>query len=253
MRSGYSSFVADGQLMWRELLLGVRELAYPNICVWCRELHDDTQADFCPKCVAEFTTDTETTCPRCSSSVAEMADVSKGCPRCVGDKLHFESAMRMNGYQPPISDVILRMKQPTGDVLTECMAKLWSVKMAPRIRPLGANIIMAVPLHWRRRLWRGFNVPQLLAGTLAKTLKIPCRTNLLRRTRATPSQTTRTPAQRRENVRHAFVARRPSELAGKTILLVDDVLTTGSTLSDAARALKAAGVTSVHAAVIAHR
>lgn len=239
--------------MWKEFLFGLRELAYPNICFWCRKLHEDPRADFCPDCIAEFTEDTERTCPRCSSSVAEMADVTKGCPRCEREKLQFASAIRMNCYRPPLSDAIVRMKQPSGDVLGDCMAKLWSRQMAPRLSPLGANIVMAVPLHWSRRLWRGFNGPQLLAIELARRLKVPCRTSWLRRIRATPSQTTQTPTQRRENVRKAFVVKKSARLYGQVVVLVDDVLTTGSTLSDASRAIKAAGAKAVHVAVVAHR
>ena len=239
--------------MWRQLLQGVRELAYPNLCLWCRELFDDPNDCFCPACLAAFTTDDEVVCPRCTSTVAASADVRDGCVRCRDENLRFDSAFRLSEYRPPLSDVILRMKQPAGDLLAEGIADVWAGQMAPRIRPLAPNIIVPVPLHWRRRLWRGFNVANLLGRALGNRLGIPGHGSALRRVRPTPSQTTLTPAQRRTNVRNAFAVRRRFQMNGALAVLVDDVLTTGSTLSEAARALKAAGVKSVHAAVIAHR
>ncbi|WP_020471746.1 ComF family protein [Zavarzinella formosa] len=239
--------------MWRDLLHGVRQLAYPNLCLWCRELHDDPAADFCQKCLAEFTTDPEAICPRCCLTVAPQVDVSAGCVQCRDIRFHFESATRLNTYKPPLSDVIVRMKRPPGEDLAESLAKVWADKMAAKMQPLKPDMVMPIPLHWRRRLWRGFNGPNLFAIALASRLRIPCRPRLLRRVRPTPSQTTLTVAQRRDNMRNAFAARKPKELAGKTVILVDDVLTTGSTLSEAAKALKSAGTATVHVAVIARR
>jgi len=239
--------------MWRAFLHGVRQLAYPDLCLFCRDLHDDPDADFCPKCLSAFTCDPEATCPRCASTVAPQADVTGGCVRCRDVAFHFDSSARMNEYKPPISDAVIRMKRLPGDILAECLAKVWAETMAPKLRALNPAVVVPVPLHWRRRLWRGFNGPAIFAHALATRLRVPCRPRLLRRTRATPSQTTLTPAQRRENVKNAFAVRNWSGLAGKTVILIDDVLTTGSTTSEAAKALKAAGAAAVHVAVIAHR
>ncbi len=239
--------------MWRDFLHGVRQLAYPNLCLWCRDLHEDSDADFCPRCLAAFTNDPEATCPRCSSTVAPHADLTGGCVRCREFTFHFDSAARMAEYKPPLADVIVRMKRPPGDALAECLANVWAQTMAAKLDPFKPDLIVPIPLHWRRRLWRGFNGPTIFAQALAARLRIPCRPRLLRRTRPTPSQTTLTAAQRRENVKNAFAVRSARGLAGKSVIVVDDVLTTGSTTSEAAKALKAAGVAAVHVMVIAHR
>jgi predicted amidophosphoribosyltransferase len=106
------------------------------------------------------------------------------------------------------------------------------------------------PLHWWRHWQRGHNQSEALARALARRLGVPCRPRWLRRVRHTPRQTQQPPSARADNVRGAFRARRGAPLAGTTVLLVDDVLTTGSTASEAARALRAAGAGRVVVAVL---
>jgi ComF family protein len=117
---------------------------------------------------------------------------------------------------------------------------------------LQPEVIVPVPLHWQRRWSRGFNQSEELARALARELKIPCRPAALRRTRATPLQTTSTIAQRRANVRGAFAARDVKDIAGKTVVLVDDVMTSGATASEAARALRTLKPVRIIVAVLAH-
>ena len=111
-------------------------------------------------------------------------------------------------------------------------------------------MLVPVPLHWRRRWLRGYNQSEALAHGLAARLRLPCGSCGLRRIRATPMQTSQTLAGRRDNVRGAFAAAPNVRTAGKTVLLVDDVMTTGATASEAARALKAAGARRVVVAVL---
>ena len=125
-------------------------------------------------------------------------------------------------------------------------------RLAPCLRAIGADTVIPVPLHWLRYWKRGYNQSEVLARGLAARLQLPCRTGWLRRIRNTPKQTAQTPAARRENVRGAFRTGRSADLSGRTILLVDDVLTTGSTCSEAARALRDAGAKNVMVAVLAH-
>ena len=142
-----------------------------------------------------------------------------------------------------------RIKHATGEGLAEVVGELWAACAGDRLGQLGAEVVVPVPLHWRRRWRRGYNQSEALARPLAARLGLPCRASWLRRVRHTPEQTSQTAAGRRDNVRGAFRAR-GAELRGRTILLVDDVMTTGSTAAEAARTLREAGASRVVVAVL---
>jgi len=114
--------------------------------------------------------------------------------------------------------------------------------------------MIALPLHKRRRRERGFNQSELLAQTISERLGISLLPgDTLVRIRSTPPQLSmKSRAARLENLRDAFAVQTTNEITGKTILLVDDVSTTGATLNEAARALKAAGAREVWGLVVAH-
>jgi ComF family protein len=120
----------------------------------------------------------------------------------------------------------------------------------PRLRGRGFDVIVPVPLHPTRKRERGFNQASLLAELLSAQISIQSRP-LLERIRYTTTQTALDRAERMENLHNAFRLRKNMNVRDLRVLLIDDVLTTGSTLSECARVLKDAGVISVHAATAA--
>ncbi|HKB00622.1 MAG TPA: ComF family protein [Gemmataceae bacterium] len=161
--------------------------------------------------------------------------------------------MRLGPYDGTLRNVILAMKHRAGEALADSVGRVWAAHHAGRFRALGVDSVVPVPLHWWRRLWRGFNQSEYLSAAVARMLGVEHRPGWVRRVRPTASQTHLSATARRENVRGAFRARRGATLAGRTVLLVDDVLTTGSTASEAARALRVGGAKAVHVAVLARR
>ena len=129
--------------------------------------------------------------------------------------------------------------------------ELWAEHLEQGLRGVGADVVIPVPLHWRRRLKRGYNQSAALAWELAARLGLPCKPRWLRRIRDTPHQMGLSRTERQANVRGAFRAGAWARLRGKVVLLVDDVLTTGTTASEAARALREAGAARVLAVVLA--
>lgn len=104
----------------------------------------------------------------------------------------------------------------------------------------GVEAVVPVPLHWRRRLRRGYNQSEYIAQGIAESLGVEMDARIMRRTRHNPSQTKREARERWDNVKGIFAVRHPERIRGKHILLVDDVLTTGSTITSCAEAILAA-------------
>jgi ComF family protein len=241
-------------VLGRELTQGLLQLLYPGTCHLCSRPLAPPQTHFCEECAAALTADPFPTCPRCAATVGPYAYVAQGCTHCRGVSFHFERVLRLGDYHKNLllRQAVLRLKQASGEELAEVLGRLWAVHREPALRAAGADAVVPIPLHWRRRWWRGYNQSAALAQALAARLGLPCCPGWIRRTRATPEQkATQAPTIRRTNLRDAFRAGPAGRVAGKTILLVDDVLTTGSTSDEAARALRAAGAARVVVAVLA--
>src|SRR5262249_3023718 len=147
------------------------------------------------------------------------------CALCRAGVRGFDAAYCYGAYEGTLRELIHLFKyrkiktlnRPLGDLLEAAM---------PRDERF--DLVTPVPLHWRRRLIRGFNQSELLAREIGRRSGIPT-AKLLRRTRATETQAGLSNSARRRNVTTAFDCRRPRSVAGQRILLIDDVMTTGST------------------------
>jgi ComF family protein len=160
---------------------------------------------------------------------------------------NFDAAYSFGSYDGPLQQLIHLFKYAKVESLAQPLSHFLLQAL-----PLDVNfdLIMAMPMHWRKRWERGFNQAELLAAPLARRYGLPLATNL-RRARYTKSQAGLTETARRDNLRGSFCIRRANEVAGKRILLVDDVFTTGATLRAAAAVLKAAGTAHVSALTLA--
>lgn len=143
------------------------------------------------------------------------------------------------------------MKPAAGNRLSLAMGKLLWERFGRLLSALKGDVVAPVPMHWRRRMEHGANSAAVLAEVLARRLDAPFAENLLKRRRHTTPQFELTPPQRWDNVRQAFCVRSQYRLAGAHVLLVDDILTTGATCSEAARALRGAGAAQVTVIVLA--
>lgn len=126
-------------------------------------------------------------------------------------------------------------------------------KKPPFNRSAKYDIIIPVPIHFLKKRQRGYNQSRLLADSLAKLMQIPVRENVLVKVLNTPSQSTLGRGDRYENLKGAFKVKKKEKVSGLRILLVDDVMTTGSTLEQCGKALMAAGASQVDAYVVAIR
>ncbi|MFN4259967.1 MAG: ComF family protein [Gemmataceae bacterium] len=226
-------------------------LLYPALCAACEQPLSAGTLYFCAQCRHALITDRFATCPRCAGTVGPFTDQATDCLHCRGAAFSFEKVLRLGPYEDLLRELIIRLKYPAGEMLAEVLGRLWAEHAEQRLRSVQAAVVVPIPLHWRRRWERGFNQSAILAHSLARRLGLPCRPNWLRRTRYTAKQTLGSLAERRDNVRGAFRAVPGSHGKDQAVLLVDDVMTTGSTVDAAARALRQAGARRVVVAVLA--
>jgi ComF family protein len=154
-------------------------------------------------------------------------------------------------YAGAVARAIGRLKSDRRVELARPLGELLWRAIEPRASAFGRFVVVPVPLHPFRLAERGFNQAGLLASRVARRLGAPLWPSALSRTRDTPRQTSLPRAGRSHNVLGAFAAREPEHIAGRSVLLVDDVWTSGATLEACEEALRDAGATSVWRAVLA--
>ena len=237
-----------------ELIRGLAQLFLPNSCLVCDAPEGD-RTDFrhglCNECLRAVSHDPHSACPRCAATIGPHTDTKDGCAACRSVSLGFTSAMRLGPYTGRLRDAVLRMKSAHGEGLAEMMGRMLAEATATRLRSEGVEVVVPVPLHWRRWWERGYNQSASVAREVAAYLGVAFAPRLLRRVRYSPQHLQPSATARRENVKDAFRARRHASLRGRTVLLVDDVMTTGSTVGEAARSLRDAGAAKVVVAVLA--
>jgi competence protein ComFC len=175
------------------------------------------------------------------------------CRLCPPDDAEWQGVFSAAGYFDLTARCVHLFKYNRRRELGRAMADLMKSELAG---PLGElrqrlSLLTPVPIHWVRRMTRGFNQSDLLAEELSAMLGLPCRHDLLARVRHTRRQALLPRERRAENVRGAFAVRPGARVAGAGILLVDDVVTTGETIGECARVLRAAGAREVWVACFA--
>ena len=205
---------------------------------------------FCESCREAFLMLPGPVCPRCAAPLGpgQMAD---DCLRCRDRRYHFQAALTLGIYQGALREAVIRMKQRVHEALTLSMGCL----LADRVRAVLADappaLLVPVPSYWLKRLWRGVNGPDLLVEAMGKRLGLPWADDVLVCRRRTQKQGTLMPSERPANVRDAFAFNADYDILKRHVLLVDDIMTTGSTASEAARVLRRAGAARVTVAVVA--
>lgn len=221
---------------------------FPAECRICSELLvDSRRVPICPRCLASFDRIPSTVCEICGCPLSglQLKEGQQGlCSACQNKTYGFDCARSFAVYKGPLIRAILLLKfeeiEPLGAWFAE---KLSEVLESERDR-FPADVVVPVPLHRQRERERGYNQAALISKPLAKRLRLPHKT-LLMRTKARPDKRILTPEERWESVRGAFATRPGSHVDNLRVLLVDDVLTTGATLDACARALREAGAKSV--------
>ena len=233
-----------------ELFEAATSLLYPPVCALCS---GKTQAGeyLCDQCEAKAMRIVAPFCQQCSEPFEGAIATAFTCANCAHRKIYFDAAVAAYRGRGIVRQIIHDFKYGRQVHLRHLVARwLYAAFDDERLRGREFDIIVPVPLHPTRQRERGFNQAGLLAELLSARISIQCK-GVLKRIRYTTTQTALDRAERIENLHNAFRLRKNADVRGLHVLLIDDVLTTGSTLSECARVLKRAGAISVYAATAA--
>jgi len=235
---------------FRFFLQGVHQLLWPAVCLGCRENIAEGDNGLCKSCWGELLACSGGDyCPRCGRDVSRYGLVAGACPDCQGKELCFDGIARGGVYTQSLRQMILAFKNGRAE-LDKIVC--WLAKSAFQGSSFynEVEVIIPVPLHWRRRLVRGYNQSLILAKRLGRPgVKISTDLVRARHTKSQPAMVSF--AARKRNVAGAFAVRRDHQFRGRVVCLVDDIKTSGATLNECARVLKEAGAGKVFAVVAA--
>ena len=228
------------------------DLIYPAHCVTCQaNLLERDEIGLCNECRAELAPPVLGWCQRCSAPLSGFAIEATQCVHCYQESYPWTQAVALARYQGQLARAVVRTKSPRNEPLALALARLFFDRRGEQLEQLGSDIVMPIPMHWTRRLRSGANGPELVAEVLSAKLGLPLRAGWLKRRKLTPRQTELTRRERLLRQKNSFRLSRRADVEGRTILLVDDVLTSGATTSEAAKVLLKSGAQAVYVVVIA--
>jgi len=235
---------------------------FPSDCRLCNvPLTNISRLPVCESCIRAIQPIDGLVCGLCgerltSRHCVSLADGIARCGNCEREAPRFAKAVAYGSYEAGLRELIHLLKyeqvRPAANVLGRMLGDV--ISSLTLLFEDRSPIIVPIPLHASKLRQRGFNQSELIARAALKhraLCELRVNVSALERCRATESQTGLTRAQRRENIRGAFHVRRPEQIAGRAVVLVDDVFTTGTTVSECARVLYRAGAATIWVATVA--
>lgn len=233
-------------------LKGLLDLICPPRCTLCGEFLERDEATLkngfaciCDGCFDNFTEVPASFCRRCGRPYTLEYPADHICGDCLKKEPVFDRAASAGLYDGLLRKAIHELKYNGRTELAAPLAHFMKNKLEPPFYPPDVDLILPVPLHVRRLRGRGFNQSLLLAKELYRNWSEKIEWNVLLRPVWTEPQMAMTKEQRRKNVRDAFKAAGGADLAYKSVLLLDDVFTTGATMEACCRVIKKAGASQV--------
>jgi ComF family protein len=239
--------------MLRELASAVLDFCWPRTCAGCqRTWMLSEQGCWCPSCQDALVWIGSPHCPCCGIPFLDSPESDDHlCGDCLKGTFDFDAARSAVLYAGVVRERIHQLKFGGTLHWLPALVALLAEAVKPGDAATQVDMILPVPLHQQRLRQRGFNQAGLMAREFGRAHSIPVRFGVLVRHRATLPQTRLGRRERLENVRGAFTVARPEAVRGRSLLLVDDVYTTGTTLSECAKVLKRKGAQAVYALTVA--
>jgi len=233
-------------LILAEFLQDLSDALFPPLCIFCMNvLALKEEKIFCASCNKQIVYLTNSHCTLCGKIFPDSPADDHLCGDCLQSKPFYDLARSAVAYDGVMHEVILQFKYGRNIVKGTALADLLAGFIFPDIDWPSFDCIIPVPLHIRRLRSRGFNQSLILARALGKKHHLPVEFSLLKRRKMTHTQIGLNQKEREQNIKNAFEVSDPKQVAGQHIILVDDVLTTGSTVNECAKTLKKEGAARV--------
>lgn len=247
-----SIFQLGSEFFFRMSRSAVDFLIPPRCCLCGRsdEVLFAAGISYCDDCAATLSPDPINRCERCGAEAGPFASTKNGCTHCRNRKLKFRSVTCLAMYDGKLRKALLSAKWSFSAVPMRSLARLLVAARLSELEELRIDRVIPIPQHWRQRLVRNFNPAIVIAEEVARKLGVPCDVHILRRSHRTRPQKRVSVQQRFENQKGTLSVRDPHLVKKECLLLIDDVLTTGATCSEAASLFRAAGAAECHVAVL---
>ena len=223
---------------------------FPPVCTGCGEKLRENESFFCSVCHDAFDSIPPPICPLCGAPLGNHVLETRKCPECPSGEVHFDSARSAFLYRGAIAEGVKAFKFRSRIELSELFARILYYQIRKKMSGKKFDVIVPVPLHFRRYMQRGYNQAGEIARIISRETYIDHFPDAIKRVRATKAQSGLHHDDRRENVKDAFSPSPGDRLKNKKVLLIDDVYTTGSTINACAGAIKKGGAESVTALTI---
>ncbi len=230
----------------------VFQFLLPSQCPCCESFLEEGAGIVCPDCLSHIHWLEPPFCSICGSPFPSRVGESHPCSDCMRGKRYFQTARALGYYGGSLQKMIHRWKYEGKTHLTGPLVEWMASGLDRYWDPPRFDLLLPVPLHTRRLRERGFNQALLLAKGLSRRTGIPYRKGFLQKKSATTPQVELSGADRERAVKDAFCLAGNEGLEGKSILLLDDVYTTGATVNECARILVAEGARRVDVLTLAH-
>jgi len=225
---------------------------FPSRCYCCEKFLGEGQQGICPDCLCKIQWIEPPFCSICGTPFVSKEADTHPCGSCITHKKYFTIARALGCYEGPLRTAIHRWKYQEKTPLTSFFGERMEKGLYRYWDPPPFDLLIPVPLHPKRLRERGFNQSLLLVKELSHRTGIPYEKRLLQKKRQTLPQVELSGREREKEVRNSFRIIKREALRGKTILLVDDVYTTGATVNECAKVLLAAGAERIDVFTIAH-
>ncbi|MCM1027525.1 MAG: ComF family protein [Roseburia sp.] len=220
---------------------GLLQMIYPRRCPVCDEITGWRGEKICPACRGRLRLLEEPWCMRCGRKLSEEEEY---CPECRRRK-HFYLRGRALYEYAGAAEAIYRFKYGGRREYADYFGEQICLHLGEFIRSVNPDGLVPVPLHRRRMKARGYNQAELLARAVGRRMKLPVYPKMLVRVKNTVPQKKLNPEERQNNLKKAFIMGR-NDVKLKTVIVIDDIYTTGTTIDEAARVLREAGADRVY-------